>query len=197
MTQSPNCPYCGAVRRVSSNGLYKCRKCGKLFTVDFFPIKPSLPHRLPNSCGISLYNWLIADMGLKNPGLKNVLPLFKLDASIIGRKGTMPWNFARGIKKAGIYVSHFYSSLLVPSKKVDVARLATSLDEADRLAVAYKMRDEDGDWHWVGMRAIDGVLHVADSLNDGEDSTDPYPLEAGYPRFVLRISRIAEERFAK
>lgn len=197
MTQSTSCPYCGASRRVSSNGLYKCRKCGELFTVDFFPIKPSLPHRLPNSCGISLFNWLVADMGLKSPGLKEVLPLFKLDASRIGMKGTMPWSFARGIQKAGIRVSHFYSSLLVPSKKVDVDRLAASLDEADRLAVAFKMRDEDGDWHWVGMRVIDGVLHVADSLNEGEDSTDTSPLATGYPRIVLRLSRIIEERFAK
>lgn len=197
MTQTTNCPYCGISRRVSSNGLYKCRKCGELFTVDFFPIKPSLPHRLPNSCGISLYNWLVADMGLKNPGLKNVLPIFRLDASITGRKGTMPWNFAKGIKKAGIHVSHFYSSLLLPSKEVDVARLTASLDEADRMAVAFKMRDEDGDWHWVGMRAIDGVLHVADSLNDGEDSTDTSPLAPGYPRIVLRISRIIDAQFAK
>ena len=194
MTQTAQCPYCGADRRVSSNGLYKCRKCGELFTVDFFGIKVSRPHRLPNSCGISLFNWLVADMGLKNPGLKEVLPLFKLDASRIGMKGTMPWNFARGIQKAGIRVSHFYSSLLVPSKKVNVARLAASLDEADRLAVAYKIPNDD--WHWVGMRAIDGVLHVADSLLES-DSTDISPLAEGYPRIVFRISRIAEERFAK
>ncbi len=196
MTQSTHCPYCGVGRKVSSNGLYKCRKCGELFTVDFFGIKVSKPHRLPNSCGISLFNWLVADMGLKTPGLEEVLPLFKLDASRIGMKGTMPWNFARGIQKAGIRVSHFYSSLLVPSKVVDVNRLAASLDEADRLAVAFKMRDEDGDWHWVGMRVIDGVIHVADSLLES-DSTDTSPLASGYPRIVFRISRIAEERFAK
>ena len=195
MTQTTKCPYCGVRRRFSSNGLYKCRKCGELFTVDFFPIKPSRPHRLPNSCGISLFNWLVADMGLKNPGLKNVLPIFKLDASMTGLKGTMPWNFAKGIKRAGIYVSHFYSSLLAPSKEVDVARLAASLGEADRLAVAFKIPNDA--WHWVGMRAVDGVLHVADSLNLGEDSTDTSPLAAGYPRIVLRISRIIEERFAK
>ncbi|MBR4611114.1 MAG: hypothetical protein IKO40_00215 [Kiritimatiellae bacterium] len=194
MTYTTQCPYCGSGRKVSSNGLYKCRKCGKLFTVDFFEIKVSRPHRLPNSCGISLFNWLVADMGLKSPGLKEVIPLFKLDASRIGMKGTMPWNFARGIQKAGIRVSHFYSSLLVPSKKVNVARLAASLDEADRLAVAYKIPNDD--WHWVGMRAIDGILHVADSLLES-DSTDISPLAEGYPRIVFRISRIAEERFAK
>ena len=194
MTQSTHCPYCGAGRRVSSNGLYKCRKCGELFTVDFFDIKVSRPHRLPNSCGISLFNWLVADMGLKSPGLKEVLPLFKLDASRIGMKGTMPWNFAKGIQKAGIRVSHFYSSLLVPTKKVDIAHLVASMDEADRLAVAFKIPDDE--WHWVGMRAIDGVLHVADSLLE-RDSIDTSPLAEGYPRIVLRITRIVDERFAK
>jgi hypothetical protein len=194
MTQSTLCPYCGAGRRVSSNGLYKCRKCSELFTVDFFDIKISRPHRLPNSCGISLFNWLVSDMGLKSPGLKEVLPLFKLDASRIGMKGTMPWNFAKGIQKAGIRVSHFYSSLLVPTKKVDVAHLGASLDEADRLAVAFKIPNDD--WHWVGMRAIDGVLHVADSLLES-DSTDTSPLAEGNPRIVFRITRIVDERFAK
>lgn len=75
-----------------------------------------------------------------------------------------------------------------------MARLAASLDEADRLAVAYKIPNDD--WHWVGMRAIDGVLHVADSLLES-DSTDISPLAEGYPRIVFRISRIAKERFAK
>ncbi len=195
MKKTTHCPHCGNSRRVSSNGLYKCRKCGELFTVDSFPIKPSLPHWLPNSCGISLYNWLVADMGLKNPGLEKVLPLFKLDASRIGMKGTMPWNFARGIQKAGIRVSHFYSSLLLPSKKVDVARLMATMEDADRLAIAFKIPDDA--WHWVGMRVVDGVLHVADSLNDGEDSTDLSPLKEGYPRFVLRISRIIDDQFAR
>ena len=195
MTQSTHCPYCGAGRRVSSNGLYKCRKCGELFTVDFFDIKISRPHRLPNSCGISLFNWLVADMGLKSPGLKEVLPLFKLDASRIGLKGTMPWNFAKGIQKAGIRVSHFYSSLLVPTKKVDLAQLAASLDEADRLAVAFKIPDDD--WHWAGIRAIDGVLHVADSLRESDSTDASLPLAEGHPRIVFRITRIADERFAK
>ena len=77
---------------------------------------------------------------------------------------------------------------------VDMDRLMASMDEADRLAVAFKIPKDN--WHWVGMRVIDGVLHVADSLLES-DSTDTSPLAKGYPRIVFRISRIAEERFAK
>ena len=145
------------------NGMFICSVCGRPFTSD--SVQPVESRHINSfSCGVSVADWLIRDMGLIQrsiPWLSQHLSVRRYMPSWLKKvsgmpdlemTGVLPWTLASVLRQLGAEASVQFRVL---------EGLRPPADD-ERLAIALVL--PSGIPHWVGARMYNGSVYVADNI---------------------------------